>query len=142
MYARSQNILLRQESDGHNKMKRVLNWLKSRFSRRSVIAETEELRVPVGVEVTPKEDTQEEYIVEIGFDAEVPGRIESREPGRNVLISGKYADAEAVTVPDLKILDEKELGASRELGFDPYDTGCFDTSETLGPVHKSNGVTK
>lgn len=114
------------------KIKWILNWLESKLSRRSAIADVEELRIPVGVRVIPEENVEEEYIVEIGFDAEVPGRIESHEPRKNVLLSDKYACADAMTVPDLKILDETKPGASREWGFDPYDTGCFDTSKSWG----------
>ncbi len=83
-------------------MKPILKWLETKFSRHV------ELHVPVGVRVTPQENVEEEYTVEVGFDEEV------------------------TTEPELTILSDSSLDATESAGFDPYDTGCFDSSNKWG----------
>jgi hypothetical protein len=90
-------------------MNRFFKWLETKFSRHSAIAEAEELHVPVGVSVTPKENVKEEYTVEVGFDQDT------------------------ATDPELTILSDSSLDATESAGFDPYDTGCFDPSKTWVP---------
>ncbi len=89
-------------------MNRFFKWLETKFSRHSAIAEAEELRIRVGVRVTPKENVKEEYTVEVGFDEEI------------------------ATEPELSILSDSSLDAEKSTGIDPYDTGCFDPSKTWG----------
>lgn len=109
--------------------KPFVKWLETRLSRPSAIAEVEEVHIPVGVRVRPKENIEEDYAVEVGFDAEVPGRIENRGPGKNVFVPHKNANQD-MTDPELSILSDSSLDANKNTGFDPYDTGCFDTSKT------------
>ena len=106
-------------------MKRVLNWLETKFSRHSAVAEADERSAPVGV--SPTESAQEEYSVEFAFDGSVPGRVESDEPGENILTPDKYAD-DTITQRALGILDESTLDASDSTGDDPYNSGSFDKS--------------
>ncbi len=89
-------------------MNRFFKWLETKFSRHSAIAAAEELHVPGGVRVTPKENVKEEYTVEVGFDEEV------------------------ATESELTILSGSSLDANKSAGIDPYDTGCFDASKTRG----------
>jgi hypothetical protein len=89
-------------------MNRFFKWLETKFSQHSAIAEEEELHIPVGVRVTPKETVKEEYTVEVGFDQEM------------------------ATEPELTILSDSSLDANKSAGVDPYDTGCFDPSKTSG----------
>ena len=49
-------------------MKRVFNWLEPKFSRHSAIAEAEELHIPVGVSVTPKENIKENHTVDAAYN--------------------------------------------------------------------------
>lgn len=81
--------------------------------------------MPVGVRVTPKEISEEEddeYAVKVGFNPEESGRIEDHGLGKN-------DSAEAIAVPEIEILDDVESEDSRECGFNPYDTGCIDTTK-------------
>ena len=103
-------------------MNRILKRLKTKFSRQSVIAESEELRIPVGVR--PTESSQEDYSIEIGFDAEVPGRVE-RHASINVLIPDKDASDCTVTQAQLRILRDSSPDASASTGFNPYDTAVL-----------------
>ncbi len=82
-------------------MKRILKWLETRFFGHSAAVE-----------------------------ADAPhGRAESDEPGENVLIPDKYAD-DAITQPALRILDKSSLDATESTGFDPYNSGSFETSKS------------
>ena len=108
-------------------MKRFLNWLETKFSRHSAAVELDEHHTPVGVR--PMENAKNEYSVEVAFDAELPGQVKSHELGKNVLIPDEYA-SDDTTQPELSILDESSPDASESTGFDPYDTGRFDTSKT------------
>ncbi len=67
------------------------------------------------------------------FDEVVLGRIESGGPGKNVLLSNKYASAETNTQMHLKILDYTEPDSSDEEEYDPYNSGSFNTSKMWGP---------
>ena len=111
-------------------MIRFLKWLETKFSRHSAAVEADERHTPVGVtvKVKPKDIAKEEYSVEVAFDASVPGRVESDEPGENVLNPDKYAD-DTMTQRALGILDESSLDASESTEFDPYNSGCFDPSK-------------
>ncbi len=108
-------------------MKRFLTWLETKLSRHSAAVEADERHTPAGVR--PMENAKEEYSVEVAFDAEVPGQAKSHELGKNVLIPDEYA-SDDTTQPELNILDESSPDASESTGFDPYDTGRFDTSKT------------
>ena len=79
-------------------MKRFFKWLETKYYRHSAIAEAEELHIPVGVRVTPEENIKEDYSVnvEIGFDPEVSGRIESHGSEKNVLIRNRDANDNTV----------------------------------------------
>ena len=107
-------------------MKRVLKWLETKFSRHSAVVEADEHHTPVGV--SPTESAQEEYSVEVAFDASVPGGVESDEPEENVLILDKYTD-DTITQRTLGILDESSLDPSESTGVDPYNSGSFDKSK-------------
>ena len=108
-------------------MKRFLTWLETKFSRHSAAVAADERHTPAGVR--PMENAKEEYSVEVAFDAEVPGQVKGHELGKNVLIPDEYV-SDDTTEPELSILDESSPDASESTGFDPYDTGRFDTSKT------------
>ncbi len=102
--------------------KRFFKWLKTKLSRRSAIDEAQELHIPVGVGVVPNENIKEDYAVEVGFDAELPGRGDTQEPGPSVLMPDIYAEKPVSTDPKLEILDRSSPDAVKSTGFDPYDT--------------------
>ena len=120
-------------------MKRVLKWLETKFSRHSAVVEADDHHTPVGVRVRvkPKDTAEEEYSVELAFDAAAPDRVESDEPGENVLNPDKCAD-DTSTQPGLTILKESsyeviELTGNEVIespGFDPYNSGSFETSKS------------
>lgn len=56
-------------------------------------------------------------------------RIESRGPGKNVLIRSKQVREDTGTHEKLTILDEDSLDTGEESGIDPYNTGGFDRSK-------------
>ncbi len=111
-------------------MKRFLKWLETKFSRHSAIVEAEELHIPVGVRVTPKENIKEDYTVELAFDAAVPGQVESDEPGKAIQMPDIYDCGDPFKQQQLKTLDQSSPDASESTGFDPYNSGSFETSKT------------
>ncbi len=58
-------------------------------------------------------------------NAEVPGRVERRESEINALIRGMYDGDDTSIQPELKGLD-----ATESPGYDPYNSGIFDTSKS------------
>ena len=42
----------------------------------------------------------------------------------------EYVSDDAITQPALRILDESSLDASESIGFDPYNSGSFETSKS------------
>ena len=121
-------------------MKRFLKWLETKFSRHSAVVEADEPHTPVGVRVRvkPKDIAEEEYSVELAFDASVPGRVESDEPGKDVLMPDIYGFDDTNTQPTLTILKESSYDVIESTGFeviestgfDPYNSGSFETSKS------------
>ena len=62
-------------------------------------------------------------------DEDLPDRIESLGPGKNVLIRSKYVREDTGTHETLKIVDDSLADSGSEAGFDPYNTGGFDRSK-------------
>ena len=75
---------------------------------------------------------KKDYTVQVSFDEDVFGRIETGGPGKNVLLSNKYASTETKTQMGLKILDHTEPDSSDEEDYDPYNSGSFDMSKIWG----------
>ena len=81
-------------------MKWFLEWLETKFSRYSVAVEVDEHDTSVGV--TTKENAKEE----------------------------NSASDRTPTVPKLTILEESSLDVIESTGYDPYDSGSFETSKS------------
>ncbi len=118
-------------------MKRILKWLESKFSPHSAAVEADEPHTTVRVRVKPKDIAEEEYSVELAFDASVPGRVESDEPGETVLKRNQHAGAigplsDPAVIESVRDVMSQELGSSHERGFDPDDTGSLETSKSRG----------
>ena len=99
-------------------MKRIIGALKAKLSRPKVPVAVEQPSNPVSVK--PGDFENNDYKVEMLFDAEVHGRIDSQGPGKNVLMPDIYADKSVATAPELEILAPP--GTDESIGFDPYDT--------------------
>ncbi len=101
-------------------MKRILKWLESKFSQRSAAVEAGEPDTPVEV-------------------AEVPGRVESHGPGKDIQMPNIYDSDDPYKQQQLKFwegglklttLDESSYEVSESPGFDPYNSGSFETSKS------------
>ena len=82
-------------------MKRFLEWLETKFSRHSVGVEADER--DTSVRVTTKENAKEE----------------------------NSASDRTPTIPTLTILEESSFEIIESTGYDPYNSGSFDTSKSL-----------
>ncbi len=113
-------------------MKRFLKWLETKFSRHSAAIEADERHTPVGVRVRvkPKDIAEEEYSVELAFDTSVPGQVESDEPGKDIQMPNIYDCDDPFKQQQLKTLDQSSPDASESIGFDPYNSGSFETSKS------------
>ena len=81
-------------------MKRILKWLESKFSQRSAAVEADEHHTLVGVR--PKESVKEENI----------------------------DNDHTATFPTLTSLEESSFVVIESTGFDPYNSGSFETSKS------------
>jgi hypothetical protein len=106
-------------------VKRFTSWLESKLSRPKSPA----VITPPKVReiVKSKDSPNDDYVVESSFDAKVPGRIETHEPGKNVLMPDIYGNRTDPTEPDLKILDKSSPDVDISTGFNPYDTVVLHT---------------
>jgi hypothetical protein len=104
-------------------MRRILNWLQAKSSRQNPSIAPDQPSQAIGIE--RDEFARDDDEIEISFDPDVPGRIESQGEGKTVLMPDIYADPHAPTVPDLKILDQPMADVDESTGFNPYDTGVF-----------------
>ncbi len=111
-------------------MKRFIKWLERKFSQRSAADEADEPHTTIRVRAKPKDIAKEEYSVEVAFDASVPGRDESDESGKDVLMPDIYGFDDTIPQRHLRILDESSPDDSESTEFDPYNSGSFDTSKT------------
>ena len=75
--------------------------------------------------VEPDDLANNECEVELSYDAEMPGRIESQGPGKNILMPDIYGNEHVATVPDLKIIDLSSPDIDESTGFNPYDTAVL-----------------
>ncbi len=81
-------------------MKRIINWLESKFSPRSAGVEEDELHDPV--RVSPRENVKEET----------------------------GASDHSPTLPTLMSLDKSSFEVIESNEFDPYNSGSFDASKS------------
>ena len=95
-----------------------------------VFAEAGKRQSPVGDRVGSKENAEEEYSVEVAFDASVPGRVEGDKPGKDIQMPNIYDCEDPFKKQQLKTLDQSSPDASESIGVDPYNTGRFDTSKS------------
>jgi len=119
-------------------MGRILDWLRFRILRQ------EDSRKPVpGVRVTgahvrpkpprpptPSRTARPGRPEGLKFRPELEGRIEDGGPGKNVLVRNRYVREDTGTHEKLVIIDEASLDDDGDKGFDPYNTGQFDRSQT------------
>ncbi len=109
-------------------MKRFLKWLETKFYRHSAAVEVDEPHTTVRVKT--KDTAEEEYSVEVAFDASVPGRVESDKPGKDIQMPNIYDCEDPFKKQQLKTLDQSSPDASESTGFDPYNSGSFETSKS------------
>ena len=111
-------------------MKRLFKWLETKFSRHSATVGVDEPHTTVRVRVKPKDTAEEEYSVEVAFDASVPGRVESDKPGRDIQMPNIYDCEDPFKKPKLNIRYKSSPDACESTGFDPYNSGSFETSKS------------
>ena len=62
--------------------------------------------------------------------SEIPDRAENEEPEKIVLIPSKCAADPTPTLPVLTALDASFFVATESTGFDPYNSGSFETAKS------------
>ncbi len=82
------------------------------------------------VSVKRTENAEEEYIVEISCGGEYRDRVEKHRQVKDVPVPDIYACDDTVAQRQLSILNEPTLEDGESAGFDPYNSGRFDTSKT------------
>ena len=110
-------------------MKRILNWLETKFSRHSATIGADEWHPPVKVRVKRTESAEEEYTVEISCGGEYRDRAENHRHVKDVPKPNIYACDDSIAQRQLNILNESPPDADESAGFDPYNTGRIDTSK-------------
>ena len=97
-------------------MNLFLKWLDTKFSGPTNSNATDQMS---------DIDSLETGDVPTTSDADVPGRPNAVGSGNDVLMPNIYADGDAVTEPDLKILAQTSPDADEPAGFNPYDTAVL-----------------
>jgi hypothetical protein len=118
-------------------MQRFMKWLEMRFfaSAEQPTVRPDVARPPKRAARTapapgsaPVAATNDANLVQL--EPEVYGRIETAGPGKNVLIRNRFLREDTGTHETLKIVDDSLVETGESAGFDPYNTGKFDRSET------------
>ena len=112
-------------------MQKLKNWLKDRFSDAD-LPEQQDLQSTGAHKSSqprpgPKVPRQTPEFVDV--DSSLHSEVESRGPGKNVLIRNKFLREDTGTHETLKILDDSLVDSGEEPGIDPYNTGGFDRSK-------------
>jgi hypothetical protein len=110
-------------------MKRIIDWLGTKFSRHSAPSEADEWRPPVQVRVERTEKAEEEYTVGSSCGGAHPDYVENHRQGKDASTPDSYACDDTVAHRQLSFLNEPALDAGESARFDPYNTGRFDTSK-------------
>ncbi len=111
-------------------MKRILHWLEATFSRHSVTIGADARRPPVEVRVKRTENAEEEHTVELCCGGEYRDRVENHRQVEDIPMPDIYACDDTVAQRQLNVLNKSPLDASESAGYDPYNSGRFDTSKT------------
>jgi hypothetical protein len=115
-------------------MNRFLNWLGKRLFPNKTQAQAAPQPVVPHVRPKPRLTVKDDEVVLTNtgkFKTSTGGQIESRGPGKNVLIRNKYIREDTGTHETLKIVDEFEIDDVDDgQGIDPYNTGRFDRSKS------------
>jgi len=104
-------------------MKPIIGTLKAKWSRPKTPVADDQSGNPVCVK--PDDLANNDDKVEVAFDAEMHGRIDSQGPGKNILMPDIYGNEHVATVPNLKILDPSSPDTDESTGFNPYDTAVL-----------------
>jgi hypothetical protein len=110
-------------------MKRIIDWLETKFSRHSAPSETDEWRPPVQVRVKRTEKAEDEYTVESGYGGAYPDYVENHRQGKDTSTPDSYSCDDTVANRQLSFLNEPALDAGKSARSNPYNTGRFDTSK-------------
>ena len=126
-------------------MTRFLDWLKEKLWPEEAVsgvpgrnADQDKQRLPFGANsaaghtiARPKKNRpavpgrQPEFV---NLDRAARRKLESRGPGKNVLVRNKHRRQDSGTHETLEILDDSVAETKEKQGFDPYNTGQFDRS--------------
>jgi hypothetical protein len=118
------SVSVRKRTIYHNwAMKRLFAALKGKSTQAEASAVDGQSSNALRVE--PDDFVNNDYEVQLSYDADLPGQIESQGPGKNVLMPDVHGNEYVVTVPDLKILDLSSSDADESTGFNPYDTAVL-----------------
>ena len=112
-------------------MKRIPKSQETKFSQHSAAVDADEPHTSVGVR--PMENAKEESIVEVDFDANVPGEVETDSTGKNTLIRDEDASddtSELTLLEDSSPDDSESEESGKSAGDDPYNSGSFDMSKS------------
>ncbi len=104
-------------------MKPIIGALKAKWSRPKAPVADDQSSSPVCVKADDPANNDDN--VEMAFDGETHGRIDSQGPGKNILMPDIYGNERIATVPDLKILDPSSPDTDESTGFNPYDTAVL-----------------
>jgi len=111
-------------------LQRLKNWFNERFSSGDP-SPGQKLHATGAYTPAPPEPPKKvprpapEYV---DVDSSLHSEIETRGPGKNVLIRNRYVREDTGTHETLKILDDSMVDSGEEPGIDPYNTGGFDRS--------------
>ena len=111
-------------------MKRIIDWLETKFSRNSATIEAGEWRPPVQVRAERTEKAEEQNTVGSSCGGAYPDHVENHRQGTDSSTPDSYACDDTVAHRQLSFLNEPALDAGESAGFNPYNTGRCDTSKT------------
>jgi hypothetical protein len=110
-------------------MKRIVDWLGTKFSRNSATIQTDKRRPPVHARVERTKKVEEKYTVGSSYGGAYPDHVENHRQGKDTSTPDSYACDDTGARRQLSFLNEPAFDAGESAAFDPYNTGRFDTSK-------------
>ncbi len=113
-------------------LRRLINWFKGDSAPQRKTATQHRRRASAHAAVKTAAAHPEQWnpgATSVHHDPHFHGHVESRGPGKNVLVRNKYIREDTGTHETLKIVDDTLVDSGEEDGIDPYNSGEFDRSK-------------
>ena len=113
-------------------LRRLINWFKGESAPPREMVAQHRRRASAHAAVKSASEHPEQWnpgATSVHVSPRFADHVQSRGPGKNVLVRNKYVREDTGTHETLKIIDDAIIDSGDEDGIDPYNSGEFDRSK-------------